>query len=115
MSFALWTATSIAPASSASSISLTNSRLPPTSDSGADLQAIARRLDDDELGGDAGRLEPRRDGPRLPQRQRAAARADAQRGRISRGGSAIPRRPSRNARRTASSAPSLNSRFNASE
>ena len=35
MSLLLWTARSISPASSASSISLTNSRLPPISDSGA--------------------------------------------------------------------------------
>ena len=49
MSLALCTATSMASSSSASSISLTNSRLLPTSESGAVLQPVAGRLDDDDL------------------------------------------------------------------
>ena len=45
------------------------------------LDSIARRLDDDELGSAAPPFEQGRDGPRLPERQLAASRADAQRGR----------------------------------
>ena len=87
-SLVLCTARSIDPASSASSISLTNRRLPAhrrhVSASAASLSAIARRADDHDLAGLADRLEPARHFPRLPQRQRAAAGAD-------------PERPSQNA------------------
>ena len=80
MSLEECTAMSTAFASRASSISLVNRPLPPASDSGAILDAVAGGLDDmdfDRLG----RAAMRRDqqvahGMRLHQRQRRAARAD---------------------------------------
>ena len=48
MSLLLWTARSISSSSSASSISLTNSRLPPTSESGASCSRSPDGLDDDD-------------------------------------------------------------------
>ena len=77
MSLLLWTARSISPRSSASSISLTNSRLPPTSDSGASCSRSPDVL----------MMTIRQGGPpasamraatalRLPQRELAAARAE---------------------------------------
>ena len=57
MSFALWTARSTSPRSSASSISLTNSRLLSSPGTRRVLRPIAGRRDDDDLGPGAGRAQ----------------------------------------------------------
>ena len=78
MSLLLWTARSISPASSASSISFTNSRLPPISDSGASasrspevlMTTISQSMP-------ACVSQQRGDGVGLKERELAAARARA--------------------------------------
>ena len=78
------------------------------------LQPVARRLDDDELDVDAGGLEPRRHRPRLPQRELASAGADAQQ-RVHQSRRIGDTRALRGISADASSAPSPNRRFKASE
>ena len=82
MSLAECTARSMRPSSSASSISLVNSPLPPTSASGRSWMRVAGGADDDDLDRLLARAQrrrqPRAHHARLHQRQRAAARADAQ-------------------------------------
>ena len=83
MSLAECTARSIAPASSASSISLVNSPLPPTSDSGRSwMRSPEVRITSISIASSAqpcAARERRAHHARLRQRERAAARADAQR------------------------------------
>ena len=62
------------PASSASSISFTNSRLPPISDERRLGQPVARRLDDDDLAVDAGVLLQQRGDGVAPETARAGCR-----------------------------------------
>ena len=77
MSLLLCTAMSTVPASSASSISLTNSPLPPAVAQGHVGQPIPGGLDLDDLAPDAAALgQQRRDRASLHQRELAAARAD---------------------------------------
>ena len=79
MSLLLWTARSISPRSSASSISLTNSRLPPTSESGASCSRSPDVLMTTmRHGGPPARRDARRDRVGLPQRELAAARAESE-------------------------------------
>ena len=80
MSFALCTARSIAPPSSASSISLTKSRLPPASESGASWSLSPDVLIVTSSAVATAILDEPRDGPRLPERELAAARPDPQSG-----------------------------------
>ena len=76
MSFALCTAMSTSRARSASSISLTNSRLPPVSQSGASCSRSPPVLMTTISARAARLLDERRHGPRLPQGECAAASAD---------------------------------------
>ena len=79
MSLLLCTARSISPASSASSISLTNSRLPPISDSGASASRSPDVLITTISQATPARVEQQgRDGVGLKQRELAAARAELQ-------------------------------------
>ena len=94
MSFALWTARSMSPLSRASSISFTKSRLVPDSDSGAALEPIAARLDDDDLDARACRLQAVGDGLRLPQASRLP-RVPSLSARIVTSGRPSRRRPAR--------------------
>ena len=81
MSFMECTARSIAPASSASSISLVKRPLPPASAERPVGDAVAAGLDDDDLAGalrePCALVSRAHDLARLRQRQRRAARADA--------------------------------------
>ena len=76
MSLAEWTARSIRPASSASSISLVNSPLPPASASGRSVMRSPVVRIGSTLTGNSGRRQRLAHGFRLDQRQRAAARSE---------------------------------------
>ena len=75
MSLLLWTARSISPASSASSISFTKRRLPPICDEAGVGQPVAGRLDDDDLARHASRVAAAAPRPRSPETARARCRA----------------------------------------